>query len=308
MERIIIAGGSGFLGRKLIERLRRDGVDIVVLSRSARPVPGARVVTWNARTTSPELLHEVEGASAIINLTGANVGEQRWTHRRKQEILDSRVLSTRVLVDAIGQVAHPPVLVNASGVGYFGNSSSPVDDTAPAGTDFLARVCAAWEAEALTAASATRVAIARLGVVLDRSEGILKKLVPLMRLGVGGVLGSGRQHLPWVHAEDAANALVHLARTESCNGAYTVATQPPPTMREFVLALARILHRPAILPVPSFALRAVLGEQADMVLNGQNVRSTRLEQTGFRYRFTSLDEAIFVVLHPTQSHETTTPE
>jgi hypothetical protein len=308
MERIIIAGGSGFLGRTLIQRLQRDAADIVVLSRSARPTPGARVVTWDARTLSDEVLREVEGASAIINLTGANVGESRWTQHRKREIMESRVLSTRVLVEAIRRVAQPPVLVNASGVGYFGNTTTPVDDDAPSGSDFLARVCAAWEAEARTAEPYTRVVITRLGVVLDRSEGILKKLVPVFQLGIGGVLGSGDQHLPWVHASDAADTLLHVARTPSCRGAYTVATQPPPTMREFVTTLARVLHRPKLLPVPSFALRALLGEQADMVLMGQNACSRRLEESGFRFRFTSLDEAIFVVLHPTQSHEITTAE
>lgn len=289
---IVIAGGTGFLGTAIAEQVVRGGGRVTIITRQTKQLARAgsesvRYVSWDA-----DLAAALEGADAVINLTGANVGSKRWTSKRKREIIDSRIHATRALVNAIARVAHPPALVQASGLGYYGNTTVPSTEAMPAGASFLSMVCKLWEEEAMKAAEYTRVVTLRIGIVLDVHEGALAKLkVPTM-LFFGGPLGSGRQWMPWVHRDDVVRCFLWAARSGKAHGAYNLSAPEPVRMSTFARVLAKVLHRPCFLPVPSFALRILLGEQADIVLHGQYVIQRRLEMDGFRFNYRDLSTAL----------------
>lgn len=284
MKRYIITGGTGFLGRAIIAALQQRGDSVVSITRGRGN--GAELRTWD------ELPALVEGATAVINLAGSSVGGPRWSAQVRHEILTSRTESTRKVVDAIAQATTPPALISASAVGYYGNTSIPSNEALPAGQTFLAEVTAAWEREAERARAFTRVCTMRIGVVLDPREGALPKMALPMKLGIGGPLGSGRQHLPWVHRDDVVSAFLWAADDSNAFGPYNVVAPQTVTMREFASILGRVLHRPSWLPVPSPVLRLLLGKQADVVLHGQYVIPSRLLGTPFRFAHPKLDEAL----------------
>lgn len=284
MKRYIITGGTGFLGRAITAALTKRGDEVVCITRGRSN--GANLRTWDEL---PSLVH---GAQAVINLAGSSVGGPRWSARVRHEILTSRTESTRKVVDAIRQTDAPPALISASAVGVYGNTMIPSNEALPAGQTFLAEVTAAWEREAERARPYTRVCTMRIGVVLDPREGALPKMALPMKLGLGGPLGSGRQHLPWVHRDDVVAAFLWAADDASAFGPYNVVAPETVTMRQFAATLGKVLHRPSWLPVPSPALRLLLGKQADVVLHGQYVIPSRLLGTPFRFTHPSLDEAL----------------
>lgn len=284
MKRYIITGGTGFLGRAITAALTQRGDEVVCITRGRSN--GANLRTWDEL---PTLVH---GAQAVINLAGSSVGGPRWSARVRHEILTSRTESTRKVVDAIRQTDAPPALISASAVGIYGNTMIPSNEALPAGQTFLAEVTAAWEREAERARPYTRVCTMRIGVVLDPREGALPKMALPMKLGLGGPLGSGRQHLPWVHRDDVVAAFLWAADDASAFGPYNVVAPESVTMRQFASALGKVLHRPSWLPVPSPALRLLLGKQADVVLHGQYVIPSRLLGTPFHFAHPSLDEAL----------------
>ena len=200
MKRYILTGGTGFLGRAITAALQQRGDSVVTITRGSGN--GANLRTWD------ELPMLVDGAQAVINLAGSSVGGPRWSARVRHEILTSRTVSTRNVVDAIATASTPPALISASAVGYYGNTMVPSNEALPAGQTFLAEVTAAWEREAERARAFTRVCTMRIGVVLDTREGALPKMALPMKLGIGGALGSGRQHLPWVHRDDVVSAFL----------------------------------------------------------------------------------------------------
>lgn len=284
MKRYIITGGTGFLGRAITAALTKRGDEVVCITRGRSN--GANLRTWDEL---PSLVH---GAQAVINLAGSSVGGPRWSARVRHEILTSRTESTRKVVDAIRQTDAPPALISASAVGIYGNTMIPSNEALPAGQTFLAEVTAAWEREAERARPYTRVCTMRIGVVLDPREGALPIMALPMKLGLGGPLGSGRQHLPWVHRDDVVAAFLWAADDASAFGPYNVVAPETVTMRQFAATLGKVLHRPSWLPVPSPALRLLLGKQADVVLHGQYVIPSRLLGTPFRFTHPSLDEAL----------------
>jgi uncharacterized protein len=293
--RIVIAGGTGFLGRPLANLLASEGHDVVILTRHSGSRGAARSVEWNPDGSAARWSSEIDGARAVINLAGESIAGKRWTAAQKKRILDSRVLATRSIVAAIQQAKNPPpVFVSGSAVGYYGPHGDDVVTEATArGNDFLADVCVQWEAEAARAANRTRLVCIRTGLVLERDGGALPAMLPPFWLGAGGPVGSGRQYWPWIHRADWA-AMVHWTiRDDSVTGPVNVTAPEPLTNREFAKALGRAMHRPAFMPAPGFALRLLLGEMADgLLLSGQRAVPSRAERGGFRFKYTRLDAAL----------------
>ena len=293
--RVVIAGGTGFLGRPLAAALAADGHDVVVLSRSGS---GRQQIAWQPDGKAGPWASAIDGAGAVVNLAGESLAARRWTDAHKNRILESRVLATRSLVEAIEKAAAaPPVFVSGSAVGYYGpRADEPLSETAPAGSVFLARVCAAWESEANRAASRTRVVCIRTGLVLERDGGALPRMLPPFWFGLGGPVGSGRQYWPWIHRADWI-AMVRWAIGETGVAGPLNATAPAPeTNRDFAKALGRALHRPAFAPAPAFALRLLLGEMADaLLLSGQRAVPEKAQRLGFQFRYARLDDALAAI-------------
>ncbi len=303
--RIVIAGGTGFLGSPLAEGYAEEGHDVRVLTRSLKPgesrhdsgtgVPGVTRVGWNPGGSGAwELV--IDGADAVVNLAGSGIGDARWTPQRKALIRDSRIIPTKTLAEAIRKAAHPPaVFVSGSGAGYYGASldDDVKTESSPAGDDFLARVCQDWEAEAARAASAsTRVVTMRTAMVIERSGGALQKLVRPFRFFAGGRVGSGRQYMSWIHRIDWIEMVRWIVDTRALTGTLNAAAPSPVTNREFARALGRALHRPALVPTPGWPLKIALGEMAEaLVLTGQRVVPQRALSHGFHFRYPEIDQA-----------------
>ena len=316
--KVVIAGGTGFLGRPLSAALAAGGHDVVILSRavaaSAPPhanvsrgqtaTPGRprlRSVAWTPNGTTGPWASELDGAGAVVNLAGESIAARRWTSAQKQRILDSRVQATRSLVAAVrGAAPAPLVFVSGSAVGYYGplGDETATEDTPP-GADFLAGVCVQWESEAMRAADApTRVVCIRTGLVLEKDGGALPQMLPPFTFGAGGPVGSGRQYWPWIHREDWIALVVWAILTPSVTGAVNVTAPSPVTNAAFARALGRVLHRPAFVPAPAFALRLLLGEMADaLLLSGQRAVPAAAEQLGFRFRYAGVDEALAAIFN-----------
>ena len=297
MMRIVIAGGSGFLGRPLIAGLQKDGHEVVTLTRGTA-APGS--VTWTPDGTAGPWASVIDGAGAVVNLAGESIAARRWTTAQKNRIGESRVLATRSLVEAIGKAkTPPPVFVSGSAVGYYGPRGDEVitEDAGP-GDDFLARLCVAWEAEAQKASSErTRVVCVRTGVVLEKDGGALPQMLPPFRFGVGGPIGSGRQYLPWIHRDDWIAMVKWAIATAAAAGPINATAPAPETNRVFAQALGRAMHRPSFMPAPAFALRLLLGEMADaLLLSGQRAVPAKAQRLGFSFKYTQLDLARAAIL------------
>lgn len=294
--RIVIAGGTGFLGRALLDSLARDGHTLVVLSRGAGRAGSARSVPWSPDGSAGAWAREIDGADAIVNLAGESIAGRRWSAAQKQRILESRVLATRSLVAAInGAPKAPAVFVSGSAVGYYGPLGDEIatEDHAP-GADFLANVCRQWEAEAAgVKAPSTRVAVIRTGLVLARHGGALPKMLPPFWFGAGGPIGSGRQYWPWIHLDDWVGLVRWTMAAPAASGPFNATAPNPETNANFARALGRAVHRPAFMPAPAFAMRLVLGEMADaLLLSGQRAVPARAERGGYTFRFARLDDAL----------------
>jgi uncharacterized protein (TIGR01777 family) len=292
---IVVAGGSGFLGRHLEARLERDGHDVVVLTR--HPRPGRRGdVAWKPGVTAAQWVDRLEGAAAVFNLAGENIGERRWNEARKRALYDSRIQATRTLVEGIQRCQTPPrVLVSASAMNYYpATSDAPVTEDTPPGTDVLAQVCVAWEREAAVLATdpRVRVVVLRSSLVLSLEGGALPELMRPFTFGLGATLGSGRQFMPWIHLNDWVELAQWLAANEAARGPFNLSTPHPPTNREFTKTLARAMHRPALFTVPGFALRLIVGEFAEYLLTGPRMLPARAQELGYRFKFPELEPAL----------------
>ena len=290
--RILVAGGSGFLGRALAHACRADGHEVKVLTRHPR---SADDVAWSGNAGG-DWTAALAQSDAVVNLAGEGIADQRWTTTRKAAILDSRVESTRALAQAIRACATPPrTFISGSAVGFYGTDSEDTrTEESPSGADFLATVCRAWEGEASLVAGITRVVLLRTGVVLARDGGALPRMALPFRFFAGGRLGSGRQYISWIHRDDWI-AIVRWALTNSdVSGALNLTAPSPVTNAEFTHVLAKAMRRPALFPVPAPALRLMLGkEMADsLLLGGQRVLPVKAQQLGFRFRFETVDGAL----------------
>lgn len=301
--KIVLAGGTGFIGGALVAALLERGDAVVLLTRD--PAAAQRhwdgkvdARLWNGRDPGPWVL-AVDGADAVINLAGESVAGGRWTPERKLALIKSRVDSTRALIAAVEAAKERPlVLVNASAVGFYG--ASPEGDCAedaPRGSDFLAALCGQWERDAREADKlGARTVMTRFGVVLGKGGGALAKMLTPFKLGVGGPLGSGRQPFPWVHVDDAAGAILFAVDEAKLTGPVNVTAPEAATNASFTKALGRALRRPAFLPAPAFALRLALGEMSSMLLGGQKAAPKKLLAHGYRFRHPSLDGALASLL------------
>lgn len=291
--RVFIVGGTGFVGVSLANRLRRRGDEVTVMGQSAGAPrgleAGVAVVQGDGRVAGP-WQERMAGHDAVVNLAGATIFT-RWTAEAKRLIRESRILTTRNVVDALPSGA---ALLSTSAVGYYGfRGDEECGEDAGAGEDFLARLCADWEAEAGRAADrGARVAVTRFGIVLGPGGGVLGQMAPLFRWGLGGPLGTGRQWFSWIHIEDLFGALLHVLGRPGSAGPYNFVAPGPVRNRELARALGRVLGRPALLPAPAFAVRLALGEFGNVVLRGQRVVPRRLLAEGYEFRHPGLDEAL----------------
>jgi uncharacterized protein (TIGR01777 family) len=292
--RVLVTGGTGLVGKPTCDALRAVGHAVTVVSREPGRVP-ARAIGWEGlRAAMPE-------TDAIVNLAGDPIAGGRWTAARKQEIRRSRIEATRALVEAItGADQRPGVLVNASAVGYYGDRrDQPLDENAAPGSDFLARVCVDWEAEARRAeALGVRVARLRFGIVLAPDGGALAAMLLPFRAGVGGRLGSGRQWMSWVYRDDVVGLIRDALTSDAYAGAVNVTSPNPVTNADFTRALGRAVRRPTLLPVPGVALRLVLGEMATMLLAGQRVLPAVAQRAGYAWRQPELPAALELCVGP----------
>ena len=293
--RILITGGSGFIGQALCRALIADRDEVVVLTRDAR----------RARTRLPaevaliERLRDAGEVDAVVNLAGENLADARWTDARKQALRESRLGATRALVEWMAaRERRPYVLVSGSAVGWYGpRGDEELGEDASPGTDFAAKLCRDWESEAEAArALGVRVCRIRTGIVLDADGGALAKMLLPFRLGLGGRFGDGSQWMSWIARADVVGLILWLIKTESAHGAYNATAPVPVTNADFSTALGAVLHRPVMLPAPAFALRAMLGEMADLLLTGQRVVPVRALAEGFRFRYSDLSPALRAIV------------
>ncbi len=293
--RVVVTGGTGFVGRRLGARLLEKGHDVVVLSRGGvRPgLPvGLRVVPW--QTGAPGWETEVDGADGVVNLAGENIA-QRWTSRAKARIVSSRLEAVAALREALEKAGKKPrVVVNASAVGYYGSrGDEELEESEPPGDDFLARTCVAWEeAAARLAGPGLRVVRVRTGTVLSAEGGALAKLLPVFRAFAGGPLGGGAQWMSWIHRDDLVDLLLFALEDGRVDGPLNGTAPNPVRNREFAAALGKALHRPAIAPAPAAAVKLLFGEMATVVLEGQRVVPAKALSLGFAFRFPRLPEAL----------------
>jgi hypothetical protein len=298
MTRVTVTGASGLLGTRIVGALRERGDEVTVLSRNperAREALGGDVeaLAWDP-SAGPAPVEALAGRDAVVHLAGENIA-QRWNAESKRRIVDSREQGTRNLVAGLrGADPRPAALVSASGVGYYGpHGDEPLPEDTPPGDDFLARVCVVWEREAQAAEElGMRVVRVRTGVVLDKNGGALGRMLPFFKAGVGGPVAGGRQLLPWVHADDVAGLYLRAIDDGAWSGAVNATAPEPVTNKAFSKALGRALRRPAIAPVPAFAIQLLYGDMSEIVTEGQNAVPARALELGYRHRHPDLDEAL----------------
>jgi uncharacterized protein (TIGR01777 family) len=294
--RVTITGGSGLIGRRLVRALRERGDEVTVLSRSperAGPALGVEAVGWEA-LAGPAPSEALAGRDGVVHLLGENVA-QRWTERARREIRRSREEGTRNLVAGLRSCdPRPPVLVASSAIGYYGSRGDElITEASPPGEGFLAGVCVAWEREAEAAAGlGMRVVRLRTGVVLDSGGGALARMLPPFRLGVGGPVAGGHQYVAWVHADDVVGLYMRALDDASWSGPYNAVAPSPVTNRVFSQALGRALGRPALAPVPAVAIRALYGDMAEIVTEGQRAMPRRALEGGYAFRHAELQPAL----------------
>lgn len=295
---VSITGATGFIGKRLVERLRADNHAVRILTRSrtksqkifpANDFPGivlAEEIEWK---------DAIEGSTAVVNLAGMPIST-RWSQEIKIEIKDSRIRVTSKVVDIINQLqpnVRPSVLISATAVGYYGTNETAVfDETSPSGNDFLAEVCREWEGTAQKVDNDVRVALIRIGVVLGKDGGALAKMIPLFMMFAGGPLGSGKQWFSWIHLDDIVNLIYEALSNPSYNGVINGTSPNPVRLAELCNQLGDVMGRPSWLPVPEFALKAVLGEGACVVLEGQKVVPARAKQLGFSFKYPYVKDAL----------------
>ncbi|MGP4001986.1 TIGR01777 family oxidoreductase [Streptomyces sp. 8N706] len=295
--RIAVTGSTGLIGTALLRSLRADGHDVVRLVR--RPPRAADEVTWD-----PERQHVdtagLAGCEAVVHLAAAGIGDRYWTEAYKRKLRDSRVLGTAAIAEAVASLDSPPrVLVNASAIGFYGDTGDrPVDETAPPGDGFLARLCQEWEEAAAPAEEAgIRTVFARSGLVISGEGGAWgRRIIPLFKLGLGGRLGNGSQYWSYISLQDEVAALRHILATEELSGPVNCTAPEPATNREVTAAMGRALRRPTLLTVPAPALKLALGQLSQEVLGSQRVLPKRLLETGFSFAFPTVDSAVRAAL------------
>lgn len=300
--KVAITGATGFVGSRLVEKLLSQGNQPLILTRNqttaARTFPKLEIVAYTP-TESGSWQNAIAGCDAVVNLAGVPIAEHRWTSQRKEEIFNSRKLGTEKIVEAIAQAnPKPTLLINTSAIGYYGTSeTTSFDENSPSGNDFLAQVCQNWEGEAMKVKDAgVRLVILRFGIVLGHG-GALAKMLPPFQMFAGGPIGTGKQWFSWIHIDDLVNLIVTALTRSDLEGVFNATAPNPVRMSEFCHTLGEVLHRPSWLPVPSFAIEALLGEGANVVLEGQEVLPKRTLNYRFEYQYPTVKQALTQILH-----------
>jgi uncharacterized protein (TIGR01777 family) len=307
--RLLLLGCSGFVGRELVPFLLELGHELTLVSRRAHPLPALSSERLNCLQFDPadpaswqhdQLDAALRGADGVVNLAGEPIAEQRWTPAHRQQLLDSRVRTTELLVAAMAALAQPPqVLVNGSAVGFYGTSRDGCfTEASGTGADFLAEICQRWEAAAAQVPGACRLVVLRIGIVLGPDGGALGKMLPVFRTGFGGPVGSGRQWMSWIHRHDLCRLIGAALEDSAYSGTYNAVAPNPARMGEFASTLGKAVGRPSLLPVPSPILQLLLGDGAQVVLEGQQVVPDRLQQQGFSFHYPELSAALAAATSP----------
>lgn len=296
-QKVLITGGSGLLGQRLTRLLQQNGYTVEHLGRRAGNKQGIVTHAWNPAKGEIDT-GALVGVDHVVHLAGAGVADKPWSAARKQEIRDSRTQGTRLLVDTLRQLENPPQsFISASAIGYYGNAGKVLcTEESAVGSDFLASVCADWEAAAQPADAFTRLCVVRIGIVLSTEGGALPKMMLPFRFFAGGVLGSGKQMMSWVHIDDLCDMFLFLLENKETKGIYNGVAPLPVEHYTFMKALGKAMHRPLWMVVPAFALRLALGEMADTVLGSQFVSNEKIQQLGFRFKHETVYNALASLL------------
>ena len=297
--KVLISGSTGLIGSALVSLLTNERHDVVRLVRSAPKSDGSEV-HWDPESGRIDNAG-LEGMDAVVHLAGENIGAGRWTRDRKARIFDSRVKGTRLLCESLANLAQPPkVLVSASAIGYYGDRDEEIlNEASISGFGFLAEVCIEWEiATEPLAQTEIRVVNLRMGIVLSLDGGPLEKMLPPFKMGVGGILGNGRQYMSWIALDDAVGGIHHALVTDSLQGPVNNVAPHPVTNREFTKTLGRVLRRPTLFPLPSFGLRLMFGEEManELFLSSTRVEPVRLLETGYTFQYPELESGLRHVL------------
>lgn len=292
--KILLTGGTGFIGKELCNRLLQQGHKLTVLSRK----PDQVSTLCGASVKAIKHLDDIDTQThfdAIINLAGAGIVDARWSSKRKQILLDSRIKTTAQLISYIATAPiKPKILVSGSAIGYYGNQGdTELDENASARDDFAHRLCAKWESTAKQAQDhGVRVCLLRTGLVIGNDGGFLSRMLPPFKLGLGGRLGNGKQWMSWIHRNDIISIIELLLNTTTLAGAFNATAPNPVTNMNFSRCLAKVLKRPALLPVPELILKLLLGEMSELLLGGQRVLPIRVQQENFKFEFSTLEAAL----------------
>lgn len=305
MRKIVLTGATGFLGKKIVRKLIDRGDEVCILTRSVENAkkifPRANsIIEWNPGSNS--WYSSLEGADAVINLAGENILARRWNEEHKRKILLSRVNSVQSLIHAIEHVkSRPKVFISASAVGYYGNREEAVDENSNHGKDFMADVVTKWENETkkIDTLAVRRVNI-RIGIVLDKKNGALARMILPFKFFIGGPLGSGVQWFPWVHVDDVVGIFLFALDNENVDGILNAVSPNPVRMNDFCKTLGMVMKRPSMFRVPEFVLIILLGEAAQVILSGAKVNPKRTEEFGYRFEYSELTEALKNLLHDNQ--------
>ena len=295
--KILISGATGLVGTTLIPTLTAKNYEVFKLVR--KTPKSADEIQWDAeKGFSDEEKSKLEEFDAVIHLAGDNVASENWSQEKKRKIRDSRVVGTRVLVEALKKLKSPPkVFVSASAIGFYGNREDEIlTEYSPKGVGFFPEVCDAWEQEARKAEDFARVVMLRIGVVLAKEGGALEKMLTPFKLGVGGVVGSGKQWMPWIAIDDIVG-IIHFVLENEISGAINTTAPNPVTNYDFTKTFGKVINRPTIFPIPEFAIKLMFGEMGEtLLLQGSRVVPKRLQELGYKFKFTDLEEAMKHVL------------
>lgn len=294
--KILAAGANGFIGHALLLQLLREKHEILLLTRDPHKIqePSVKTLGWDGKNLGG-WAQKAQGVDAVINLSGQGIADKRWSAERKKELIDSRIHSTRALIEFLRSCPRKPaVFVNASAVGFYGDvPDQEITENSPKGSGFLAEVCELWEKEAAKAETlGIRTVMLRTGIVLEKGGGALAKMLLPFKLFTGGPLGSGKQWMPWIHREDEINAILFILTHSNLSGPVNLTAPYPVTMKEFCFALGKVLRRPCWAPVPGFMLRLLLGEMSELLLGGQRVVPKKLLDAGYVFRYSKCDDAL----------------
>ena len=303
--RILMLGCTGFIGKSLIPRLISEGHELCLISRknidqlkinsSFEKIAFLKLNLAQERSWNDiNLLNQLKSCEVIINLSGEPITEKRWSEEQKLEIENSRVNTTSYLMNSLKKNAiNPKVIINASAIGFYGTSLDNIfDETSPSGEDFLAKLCKKWEEAASQKPFFTRLVILRIGIVLGVNGGALGKMLPIFKVGLGGPIGDGNQWMSWIHIDDLCDIIVSGIKNKKYSGVINAVSPKPVKMKEFSSILAKSLQRPNLLPVPAASLKLILGDSAKLLLEGQNIKSIKLNKF-FKFKYPLLEEAIF---------------